>query len=260
MHTRVPVLQYFAGVVLIVLTLPSCSIHARFEHAARPHPLAEARQVIVVSTAAWDSAVGVVHTYERESASAPWKLVGGPMAMVLAEKGLAWGTGIHGGALSDGPVKREGDRRSPAGVFSLSAVYGYAPESEASQFAMPYIATDSTTVCVDDPRSVYYNMIVRKTNVSSIDWIHAERMFFSASYYRWGVVIDHNQDPRIPGDGSCIFIHVWGSPTETTTGCTSLREEDVLKICRWLRPNARPVLVQLPQQEYDRFRSVWDIP
>lgn len=244
----------------ILLVLDSCTPSVQRTATPFPQPLADARQVILVTTAGWDSSLGVVYTYERESITAQWKAVGGPMAMVLAEKGLGWGTGIHGGALSNGPVKREGDRRSPAGVFALSAVYGYAPESEASQFAMPYIATDSATVCVDDPSSVYYNMIVRKSNVTSIDWKHAERMFFSAAYYRWGVVIDHNQDPRTPGNGSCIFIHVWGSPTETTTGCTSLREDDVLGICRWLRPNARPVLVQLPQQEYERFRSAWDIP
>jgi L,D-peptidoglycan transpeptidase YkuD (ErfK/YbiS/YcfS/YnhG family) len=244
----------------LFLMLSSCTPSLQRDAAARPHPLADSRQMILVTTAAWDSAVGVVHTYERESTTASWRLVSGPMAMVLAEKGLGWGTGIHGGALDDGPVKREGDRRSPAGAFALSAVYGYAPESEAVQFAMPYIASDSTTVCVDDPRSVYYNMIVRKENVTSIDWNHAERMFFSAAYYRWGVVIDHNQDPRVPGAGSCIFIHIWGSPTEATTGCTSLREEDVLGICRWLRPNARPVLVQLPQREYERLRSAWNLP
>lgn len=255
-------IKYIRGGIAggLLLSLISCNPSIQRTTTSFPHPLADSRQLIVVTTAAWDSAAGSVHTYERESTTGPWRHSSGPMSMILAEKGLGWGTGIHGGSLGDGPVKREGDRRSPAGAFALSAVYGYAPESEVSQFAMPYIATDSTTVCVDDPRSVYYNMIVKKTNVSSIDWKHAERMFFSAAYYRWGIVIDHNQDPRVSGEGSCIFIHVWGSPTETTTGCTSLREEDVLEICRWLRPNARPVLVQLPQQEYERVRSAWDLP
>jgi D-alanyl-D-alanine dipeptidase len=244
----------------LLFSLISCNPSSQRATNARPRPLSDSRQLIVVTTAAWDSAAGVVHTYERESTSTPWKLVNGPLAMILAEKGLAWGTGIHGGALGDGPIKREGDRRSPAGAFTLSALYGYAPESEASQFAMPYIAVDSTTVCVDDPRSVFYNTIVQKTNVASIDWKTAERMFSSGPYYRWGVVIDHNKDPRTSGDGSCIFLHVWGSPTEPTSGCTSLREDDVIGICRWLHPNARPVLVQLPQQEYRRFQSRWNLP
>lgn len=252
--------QRSIAVLAITLVFAACSSVTLQQVPSNLHPLRDSRQVIVVTTAAWDSSLGVLEAYERTSASSRWTPVGERYAITLGDQGLAWGTGLHGRAAEEGLMKREGDLRSPAGVFSLSAIYGYAPVEEADRFMMPYIPIDSTTVCVDDPRSLYYNRIVRKNDVTSTDWTSAERMWAGSSYYRWGIVIDHNRDPRVAGDGSCIFIHVWGSPTETTTGCTSLDEAKLLEIIKWLQPNKRPVLVQLPQEVYARLQPEWDLP
>ena len=48
------------------------------------------------------------------------------MQAVLGEKGMAWGIGLHP-EVREKPQKAEGDMRSPAGVFSLGAAYGYDP-------------------------------------------------------------------------------------------------------------------------------------
>jgi len=45
----------------------------------------------------------------------------------LGRAGLAWGLGLHGNPPFPGPIKREGDGRSPAGAFELSSAFGYAP-------------------------------------------------------------------------------------------------------------------------------------
>jgi D-alanyl-D-alanine dipeptidase len=157
-------------------------------------------------------------------------------------------------------VKREGDKRSPAGAFSLSGVYGNADASEMTDLAMPYIPLDTTVFCIDDPRSRYYNQIVGRDHVIERDWKSAERMRLSGPWYRWGIIVDHNANPRIPGDGSCIFLHVWGYAGEPTTGCTSFGEEDLVHLLRWLKPSAHPVLVQLPAEEYQRLRNAWLLP
>jgi L,D-peptidoglycan transpeptidase YkuD (ErfK/YbiS/YcfS/YnhG family) len=50
-------------------------------------------------------------------------------------------------------------------------------------------------------------------------------------------VIDFNYRKPVYGRGSGIFLHVQtGGPT---AGCVSLREDDLLPVLRWLRPDAR---------------------
>ena len=244
----------------VTLVFASCSTSIPERPAGFREPLALARQVVVVRTATWDTLGGTLEAFERERSSDAWKPVRRPLAITVGSAGLGWGRGLHGSALSAGPVKREGDRRAPAGAFSLSAVYGYASADAVEGLSMPYIPLDSTTVCVDDPTSRYYNMIVDRHNVVEKDWRSAERMRSTGPWYRWGVVVDHNAEPRIPGDGSCIFLHVWGYPSEPTTGCTSFTEEDLVALLKWLRPSEHPVLVQLPEVEYQRLRDGWQLP
>ena len=223
-------------------------------------PTAGARQLILVVTPGWDDLAGTIRTFERSGEETQWLEVHGEHEMTLGAAGLAWGTGLHMIGSGTRPAKREGDERSPAGVFSLEFLYGYAPEEEAERFSMPYLSLDSTDECIDDPSSMYYNMIVDRRNVSRVDWKSSERMRFSGKYYEWGIVVSHNMDPRTPGAGSCIFLHVWGGNDASTTGCTSLDREGLLDIMEWLSPSAHPVLVQLPQSEYESRRAEWNLP
>lgn len=254
MHT----MRSLASILLATLFV-ACSSTDLQRPAGFLEPLARAQQLVTVQTASWDTSGGTLTLYER-SDYGPWRAVGTPFSITVGSTGLGWGTGLHGAVLGPGPVKREGDKRSPAGVFVLSAVYGNAGAQEMAGLSMPYLPLDSTTVCVDDPRSRYYNQIVDRTNVREKDWTSAERMRLSGPWYRWGVVVDHNADPRIPGDGSCIFLHVWGYAGEATTGCTSFAEEDLVRLLHWLKPSAHPALVQLPAQEYQRFKETWKLP
>ncbi|MCU0452898.1 MAG: hypothetical protein MUE68_04515 [Bacteroidetes bacterium] len=247
-----------ASIVLATLFV-ACSSTELHRPAGFRDPLARAQQLVVVRTASWDTSGGTLTVYQR-APQGSWTIIGTPYAITVGTTGLGWGTGLHGAAMGSGPVKREGDKRSPAGVFALSAVYGNAGAQEMADLAMPYLPLDSTTVCVDDPRSRYYNQIVDRNNVRDKDWTSAERMRSNGPWYRWGVVVDHNADPRIPGDGSCIFLHVWGYAGEPTTGCTSFAEEDMVRLLRWLRPSAHPALVQLPASEYQRLKSSWNLP
>ncbi len=244
---------------LLALFLGACASTELRRPAGFLDPLARSQQLVVVRTANWDTSGGTLTTFER-STGGTWKAVGAPYAITVGSAGLGWGTGIHGSALSSGPIKREGDKRAPAGAFSLSAVYGYAGAESMTGLAMPYLPLDSNVFCVDDPTSRYYNQLVDRRNVVEQDWKSAERMRLTGPWYRWGVVVGHNADPRIPGDGSCIFLHVWGYAGEPTTGCTSFAEPDLVRLLRWLTPAASPVLVQLPESEYQRLRSSWQLP
>ncbi|NNF59312.1 MAG: hypothetical protein HKN04_13840, partial [Rhodothermaceae bacterium] len=155
----------------------------------------------------------------------------------------------------DGPVKQEGDGRAPAGVFALTETFGYA---EAADTGLPYIATNASVECVDDSASRYYNRVLARDSVA-VDWTSHEEMRRRDDLYRLGVIVAHNAEAE-PGGGSCIFLHVWRGPGSTPSGCTAMRSEAMDAVAAWLHGEARPVLVQLPQAEYARYRAAWMLP
>lgn len=225
---------------------------------ASPSPIAPAQQLIVVTTADWDSTTGTLRRYERQGTA--WRAIGAPTSIVTGRTGLAWGIGFDGvGDSVSTPHKHEGDGRSPAGVFPLDTLFGYANDLDPSALHMPYVALTGASDCVDDPTSLHYNTVVSRDAVSRIDWNSAEHMR-SIGQYRIGVIVGYNALPPRPGRGSCIFLHIWAGPASTTAGCTALDANALAEIVRWLDRAKRPLLVQLPQREYDRQRSAWQLP
>lgn len=224
-----------------------------------PGALAESRQLILVTTGGWDAVDGEMRLYERDSVNDQWNAVGERISMVVGRNGMAWGRGLHGGAIGEGPVKQEGDGRSPAGVFGLSSAFGYAPPGLAGDVKLPYVQAVPTLECVDDPQSAYYNRIIDRGAVENSDWKSSERMRRDDDQYRWGVVVDHNAEGA-PGCGSCVFLHIWEAPGKGTSGCAAMNTSSMEDALRWLDAKKRPVLVQLPQAEFERLRTAWGLP
>ena len=77
--------------------------------------------------------------------------------------------------------------------------------------------------------------------------------------YRLGFVIEHNAQAA-PQGGSCIFAHLWKSPSDATTGCTAMTPALMQSLLAWLKPQQHPVFVLLPQAEYERLRDEWQLP
>ena len=222
------------------------------------------RQAVAVKTANWKTHQGALQCYERSSANETWKAVGEPIPVVVGRNGLGWGVGLHPIAdmeahRDNGPEKREGDGRAPAGVFRLSSAFGYAPAKEAGGIKLPYMQATPSLRCVDDAQSRHYNRIVDSALIKPV-WKSAEEMRRHDDQYRLGIVVDHNTNPVIPGRGSCIFIHIWKGPDAGTAGCTAMSQESMERLIRWLDPSANPVLIQLPEGIYRQLRTGWDLP
>jgi len=217
----------------------------------------ESRQALLVTAPGWNAVAASLERYERTAAEMPWRAVGGRIPAVLGRSGLAWGPGLA--PTSDGPVKKEGDDRSPAGVFRIRSAFGYAPAADVPWIRLPYRQCTAGLKCVDDPASPRYNRIV-DTAAEPQTWSRHEEMLRKDDLYRLGAVIGYNDDPVVPGGGSCVFLHVWGGPDQSTAGCTAValpRLEDIL--C-WLDPALFPVLVQLAAEDRERLRTAWDLP
>ncbi len=229
---------------------------------AQHDPLAASTQIVVVTTADWNAVGGTLQRYERTSAGEHWKPVGEPIAIVVGKNGTGWGAGLapsnDASLRGTDPVKKEGDGKSPAGIFRLSTAFGYAPQPQ-SGWRMSYVSLTPTVECVDDPASKSYNRIVDNTQVTP-DWNSSEHMRSSGEAYRWGLVVDHNANPVTPGVGSCVFLHIWSGPGHGTAGCTAMPQEKLESVIAWLDPARKPMLVQLPLAQYENLKKRWQLP
>jgi L,D-peptidoglycan transpeptidase YkuD (ErfK/YbiS/YcfS/YnhG family) len=219
----------------------------------------DARQMVVVTTPGWDVNHGTLRTYARSADG--WKEIGAPAPVTIGKAGAAWGLGLNA-PRHDGPVKREGDLRSPAGVFDIGEAFGYAARADT---AMPYRALSATDYCVDVSGSPQYNRIVDAKVVGeaavegSTEPMRRDIHVNGDQRYRQGFVIEHNPRQRAQG-GSCIFAHLWKSPVDATTGCTAMDPSLMHRLLAWLRPDEHPVFVLLPTPAYRQVQSAWHLP
>ncbi|HZY63661.1 MAG TPA: L,D-transpeptidase family protein [Edaphobacter sp.] len=236
---------------------------------AQPNAFAHSNQMIVVTTPDWDAVQGHLQRYERSTSKQPWRAVGEPIAIVIGKHGLAWGSGViatdkPGIRAASDPVKREGDGKSPAGIFTLGTAFGYASQP-LQGMKLPYLELTPSIECVDDVNSKHYDRIVDRSAVTP-DWNSSEHMRNTGESYRWGIVVDHNHiadgSAEMPtaGGGSCIFLHIWQDASHGTAGCTAMPQSDVEALLRWLDPARKPLLVQLPAAQYKQLERRWKLP
>jgi L,D-peptidoglycan transpeptidase YkuD (ErfK/YbiS/YcfS/YnhG family) len=220
--------------------------------------LDDSRQLLIVLTKDWNAVPGTLFRLERSSTNSQWKIKNSHR-VVVGRNGLGWGLGLHGD-VTGGPVKKEGDGKSPAGVFRLSSAFGLIEPSKLKNLKIPYFPLTDQIECVDDVKSAHYNAIVERNKVPTVDWNSSEKMQKYTKEYHLGVVVDHNINPRQSACGSCIFLHVWKGPESSTSGCTAMGLSNMEKVVRWLDVSKNPILVQLPVSEYDRLKTEWGLP
>ncbi len=224
-----------------------------------PDGPAQAQQLVLVTTADWDANQGRMQRFER--AGGQWHAVGDAGAVTIGRAGSAWGLGLHA-PQTDGPSKREGDGRAPAGMFRIGTAFGYAEDVAT---ALPYAAMSASDYCIDVSQSPLYNRIVDADQVGaaaiegSTEPMRRDLHANGDQRYRQGFVIEHNAS-RVPGAGSCIFAHLWKAPGETTAGCTAMDDARMSQLLAWLKPQAQPVFVLLPRAEYRKLWKSWGLP
>lgn len=221
----------------------------------RPIPNSATRMIVVVADG-WNESAATLHRFVRSDGD--WRSDGGAHPVRIGGSGMAWGRGLHGSGRPNqrrGPIKREGDLRSPAGVFSVGGAFG---DESSVETDLRYQHANASMVCVDDPDSSHYGRIIDANTVER-DWDSAEAMVRADGLYRRTVVVEHNTMPVLPGAGSCIFLHDWSSPDSAALGCTAMRGADLDTLIEWAQPDAT-VFVSLPRSEYRALRKRWRLP
>ncbi len=200
--------------------------------------IGESEQLIFAINTDSSSSRVAIHTLEERNGS--WCLVFPASEGLIGNKGFA--------AID---MKREGDGKTPSGIFSLGIAFGYEPSIGTG---MVYRQATEDDFWVDDVNSEDYNRWVKgKPDAASF-----EKMKRDDDKYEYGVVIEYNTHPVVKGRGSAIFLHVW-KPGEATSGCVAMSEETVLAILGWLNPARKPLIIMGTECELSAIRSTPDI-
>ncbi len=212
-------------------------------------------QMILVLTDDWDSVQGNLFLYERKNTQEPWELQYRTVPVVVGINGMGWEKESYREILS-GPLKKEGDKRAPAGWATAGSIFGFAKGLKSSKYDS-YLQLTDTIECVDDKKSKYYNKIVDASSIPAKDWQSSEKMR-KIFLYEFGLVSGFNSE--LDANNSCVFMHVWRSKDKGTAGCTAMEKDNLENILTILDSTKKPVIVQLPRQAYNNVKELWGLP
>ncbi len=206
--------------------------------------LKDNNQVLFVKTLSDSTIQGTMFLYERKSNHKQWWLKDS-FIIVVGKNGLGKDETSSISFSNTMPVKHEGDGKSPSGIFALGPVFSY---HNLKNLHMPFVQVDTNFYCVDDVSSSYYNTLI-KADTAKHNFNSFEYMRRKDSLYEYGVWVKYNGNAIKPGNGSCIFIHIWRNQNSGTSGCTAMTKENILKLIYWLDKKKNPVLLQVVNEK-----------
>jgi L,D-peptidoglycan transpeptidase YkuD (ErfK/YbiS/YcfS/YnhG family) len=178
-------------------------------------------QAITVTVSSLRAATAVYEVWRRSSTG--WTRVMGPWSAHVGYNGVA-----AAGA------KREGDGRTPSGVYNFAFAFGVRANPGTQ---LPWRAvTGRYLVWDDDSASHRYNLWTDTRYAGA--GRNPEPLRVRPAYDA-AAVIAYNT-ARKPGMGSAIFMHV--STGRSTAGCVSITAAELTKVLRWMRTAAHPVI------------------
>lgn len=199
-------------------------------------PADTTQAIRTVRTREWCAQIYCTRTEAWERRDGVWRIAEGP-----GKAGKAVFRSQIGARGFAAPGKRrQGDLKSPTGVFGIKVVFSTTKDSPTD---MPWRRRLPTSVVSSDPGRTY------NTWIESPATRAGDRRMMS-----WGFWIDYN-NPRlaigkgpkpVAGKGSGIFLHTSnaGRPWVPTLACIQIGDPDQAEwIVRWLEPDANPRVV-----------------
>ena len=221
--------KHISFLLLIILTsgyaigkTPSKAIKSAFKIiGSNIEKLDSVDQVLVIYNETPESNSATLVAFEKKNKK--WITVFRPMEVGIGRNGFA----------APGE-KREGDSKSPTGLFRLGQLYGYG---ETVDSRMPYRQSTLDDKWIDDPDSPDYNKPI-KGNTTAKSF---ENLKISSNEYKLCLVIEYNMHPIVKGMGSAIFMHLsYGDAPNPSSGCVVLTPNNLSLLLKWMNPGSKP--------------------
>ena len=168
----------------------------------------DAKQIFVVAALSEDATDAWISLHEKNS--------DGSWHMVMTTPGFIGRNGLG--------KTREGDAKTPVGVFHFNRAFGIADDPGCT---IPYVKVDSSTYWSGDPREGYhYNELVNLRDLPGLDVESgdSEHIIDYVYHYQYCLNISYNEEGT-PGLGSAIFLHCFGPVKPYTGGCVAIPED-----------------------------------
>ncbi|EIA07921.1 L,D-transpeptidase [Flavobacterium frigoris] len=177
----------------------------------------------------------VVYNYQPENYSA--------IFVALEKKDKNWvlkfdpvEVGIGKNGFASPADKREGDGKSPTGVFRLGKLFSYEKQLNTLLENQQTTAEDKW---IDDPNSEDYNTYIKGPTTAK----SYENLLLKNDAYKYCMVVEYNTNPILKGKGSAIFFHLGIKKPYFTAGCVAIDEENMKSIVNWLDPKLNPSII-----------------
>jgi len=228
------------AVLTLLLVLAGCGKAAQSEKAsdgytgiktASPEWVAsldaakDAEQMLVVAAFSPDATDAWVSLHEKQK--------DGTWHMVMTSPGFIGKNGLE--------KKKEGDAKTPTGVFHFNRAFGIAEDPGC---AIPYVKVDEDTYWSGDPRQGYhYNELVNTKDLPGLDTESgdSEHIIDYPYHYQYCLNISYNE-AGTPGLGSAIFLHCFGPAKPFTGGCVSIPEDHMKYVMQHVDENTAVVI------------------
>lgn len=173
----------------------------------------EDSQVLITLAGSRASDTGELSVYTKGDDGA-WKTV---YAGIRAKYGM---NGLY--------KEREGDSKTPVGVFKMNTPFGIADSVEG--FPDNYIKVDSDMYWNGDSASDRYNKLVSAKEYAAFDRSASEHLINYSGYYDYCIDTGYNYEGT-PYRGSAIFLHCVVND-EHTHGCIAIPKEHMTEIMK----------------------------
>ena len=134
--------------------------------------------------------------------------------------------------------RKEGDGITPKGIFLLKKIFYRSDRIKNFKSRVKRIKITKNMGWCDDPKSYYYNRLVKIPNKFSY-----EKLYRKDNIYNIIIVLDYNLNPIIKNKGSAIFIHVANKNYKSTQGCIGLNQNDLLRLIELIKNNEKIIII-----------------
>ncbi len=132
--------------------------------------------------------------------------------------------------------KKEGDKKTPKGTFSLGNLFYRADRKKKPETALDCRIIKKKMGWCDDPNyKKEYNKLIK---IKKKNKISLEKLFRKETNYDYLIPIHYNYKKPITGRGSAIFIHLTKN-YKKTLGCIALKENDFLILAKTINKNTK---------------------